>query len=178
MEPATVCRRQKLLIDDLAWAATGLDAAVDEDREAHGKKPLKAKEEAPETKSTKISRTDKDAGYMVREGKPKGFFYLDHRTVDGAHGIITDTHATPGNVHDSRPYLERLDRQREQGEPLAQSDDLAHEAAYYQGVNLYRSRRLDDAVRVYQDVEARWPSGDLSDGGAKRPIGSSPVSNS
>lgn len=89
-----------------------LDAAVDEDREAHDKRPLKPKDEAPKTKSTKVSRTDKDAGYMVREGKPKGFFYLDHRTVDGAHGIITDTHATPGNVHDSRPYLERLDRQR------------------------------------------------------------------
>ena len=38
---------------------------------------------------------------MVREGKPKGFFYLDHRTVDGRLGIITDTHATPANVHDS-----------------------------------------------------------------------------
>ena len=31
-----------------------------------------------------VSRTDPDAGYMVRDGKPKGFFYLDHRTVDGA----------------------------------------------------------------------------------------------
>jgi len=46
---------------------------------------------------------------MVRDGKPKGFFYLDHRTVDGKCNIITDTHVTPGNVHDSRPYLERLD---------------------------------------------------------------------
>ena len=42
-----------------------------------------------------MSRTDPDAGYMVREGKPKGFFYLDHRTVDGRLGIITDTFATP-----------------------------------------------------------------------------------
>lgn len=50
---------------------------------------------------------------MVREGKPKGFFYLDHRTVDGRLGIITDTHATPANVHDSIVYLSRLDRQRE-----------------------------------------------------------------
>lgn len=90
-----------------------LDAAVDEDRKAHGKKPLKPKDKAPKTKQTKVSRSDKDAGYMVRDGKPKGFFYLDHRTVDGAHGIITDTHATPGNVHDTRPYLERLDRQRQ-----------------------------------------------------------------
>jgi len=50
---------------------------------------------------------------MVREGKPKGFFYLDHRTVDGKLGIITDTFATPASVHDSMPYLARLDRQCE-----------------------------------------------------------------
>lgn len=90
-----------------------LDTAVDEDRELHGKPPLQAKDEKPKTKQNKVSRSDKDAGYMVRDGKPKGFFYLDHRTVDGAYNIITDSYATPANVHDSRPYLSRLDRQRE-----------------------------------------------------------------
>lgn len=91
-----------------------LDAAISEDRAAHGKQPLKDKPATePESKEIKVSRTDKDAGYMVREGKPKGFFYLDHRTVDGKHAIITDTHVTPANVHDSVPYLGRLDRQRE-----------------------------------------------------------------
>jgi transposase len=90
-----------------------LDEAVDADREAHGKKPLKAKPEKPKTKQSKISRSDADSGYMVRDGKPKGFFYLDHRTVDGSHNIITDSYATPANVHDTRPYLSRLDRQRE-----------------------------------------------------------------
>ncbi len=92
------------------WGA--LDAAIDEDRAAHGKAPLKDKEHWPAVKQTKISRTDKEAGYMVREGKPKGFFYLDHRTVDAAHAIITDSHAT-AVVHDSTVYLGRLDRQRE-----------------------------------------------------------------
>lgn len=91
-----------------------LEAAIDEDRAVHGRKPLKEQSEAePETKPVKVSRTDKDSGYMVRDGKPKGFFYLDHRTVDGRHAIITDTHVTPANVHDSVPYLGRLDRQRE-----------------------------------------------------------------
>ena len=91
-----------------------LDDAVTEDRAAHGKAPLKDKPESePETKEIKVSRTDKDSGYMVREGKPKGFFYLDHRTVDGRHAIVTDTYATPANVHDAVPYLGRLDRQRE-----------------------------------------------------------------
>lgn len=94
-----------------------LDQAVTEDRAAHGKGPLKDKPEEPaceaETRQIKVSRTDKDSGYMVRDGKPKGFFYLDHRTVDGRHAIITDTYATPATVHDSVPYLGRLDRQRE-----------------------------------------------------------------
>lgn len=92
------------------WDA--LDEAVREDRAVHGKKPLKDKPRSPVSKETKISPTDPDAGYMVRDGKPKGFFYLDHRTVDGRLGLITDTHLTPANVHDSIVYLERLDRQR------------------------------------------------------------------
>lgn len=90
-----------------------LEEDITKDREAHGKKPLKAKEQTPETKETRVSTTDPDSGYMVREGKPEGFFYLDHRTVDNRYSIITDTFVTAGNVHDSIPYLERLDRQQE-----------------------------------------------------------------
>jgi len=90
-----------------------LETAINADRKAHGKKALPKKEEAPAGREIKSSTTDPDSGYMVREGKPKGFFYLDHRTTCGKHNLITDTHVTAGNVHDSIPYLERLDRQRE-----------------------------------------------------------------
>lgn len=104
-----------------------LDAAVDAERAAHDKKPLRRDERketddhddgpgspgAGELKETKVSRTDPDSGYMVRDDKPTGFFYLDHRTVDARYSIITDTHVTPASVHDSQPYLARLDRQRE-----------------------------------------------------------------
>ena len=92
------------------WA--DLDRAIEAERRLHGQTPLKEKEHEPQVKETKVSRTDPDSGYMVREGKPKGFFYLDHRTVDGRCAIITDTHVTPANVHDSIVYLDRLDRQR------------------------------------------------------------------
>jgi len=88
-----------------------LDRAVEQDRSARGKKPLKPKDCLPVAKESKISRTDPDSGYMVRDGKHKGFFYLDHRMVDGRLGIITDTFATPANIHDSIVYLSRLDRQ-------------------------------------------------------------------
>lgn len=90
-----------------------LNAAIAEDREAHGKKPLPPDDDTPPTKEVKISPVDPDAGYMVREGKPTGFFYLDHRTVDGKHALITDTHVTPASVHDSVPYLSRIERMRQ-----------------------------------------------------------------
>lgn len=64
-----------------------------------------------EDKEIKVSTTDRESGYMYREGKPEGFFYLDHRTVDYKYNIITDVYITPGNVHDSQPYLARLERQ-------------------------------------------------------------------
>lgn len=48
---------------------------------------------------------------MFRDNKPKGFFYLDHRTVDSKCNIITDVYVTAGNVNDVDPYLSRLDRQ-------------------------------------------------------------------
>lgn len=103
-----------------------LDAAVDAERAAHGQKPLRRESPgttdsgdqdgdanpAP-TKEIKRSTVDPESGYMVRDNKPEGFFYLDHRTVDGVHALIVDTHVTPGNVHDSQPYLARLDRVRE-----------------------------------------------------------------
>jgi transposase len=96
---------------------------------AHDKKPLrrdgaqandkgKNDDDTPgsswtgEGKETKVSRTDPESGYMVRDDKPMGFFYLDHRTVDARYSIITATHVTPASVRDSQPYLARLDRQR------------------------------------------------------------------
>ena len=111
-----------------------LNKAINEDRTAHGKKPLKfdgdeVKEESEEekenyfdddsqggnasggdgeVKTVKASTTDSDSGFMHRDGKPQGFFYLDHRTVDSKHNIITDVFVTPGNTNDVKPYLGRL----------------------------------------------------------------------
>ncbi|NIK13489.1 IS1182 family transposase [Alkalibacillus almallahensis] len=88
-----------------------LNDAIEKDRTDHGKKPLKKKEEVKKTKEIKVSDTDPESGYLYRENKPEGFFYLDHRTTDLKYNIITDVHVTEGNIHDSKPYLERLDHQ-------------------------------------------------------------------
>jgi transposase len=88
-----------------------LDKAVEEDRQNHGKKPLKEREEVIESKKIRVSTTDPESGFMSRENKQEMFCYLDHRTTDMKFNIITDAFVTPGNVHDSVPYLSRLDRQ-------------------------------------------------------------------
>ena len=120
---------KKLVLQSTRDYIDELERDIVADRHAHGKKPLPVRESSPATKEIKVSRTDPDSGYLVREGKPKGFFYLDHRTVDGKCAIITDTFVTPGNVHDSQPYLKRLDRQRERFGFKVQSAGL--DAGYF-----------------------------------------------
>lgn len=89
-----------------------LNQAITEDRVANGKKPLKSHddddERPPKMKEIKASTTDPDSGFMTRDGKPLGFFFLDHRTVDPKFNFITDVFITPGNVNDSTCYIDRL----------------------------------------------------------------------
>ena len=101
-----VSREAKSYMDDL-------DKAVNDVRINHGKKVFSAKERKPEIKEIKVSSTDPGSGFMYRDQKPRGFFYLDHRTVDSKHNIITDVFITPGNVNDSDPIISRVLRQKE-----------------------------------------------------------------
>ena len=73
--------------------------------------PKKCSKKKPITKTVqkRKSRTDPDAGYYSRKGKPKGMCYLSHQTVDSENGIIIDVATTPGNVSDNQPYIQRLD---------------------------------------------------------------------
>lgn len=91
-----------------------LEVAVNEERQSHDKKPLKKKESGKsQSRKIKKSLTDPESGYMCRDRKGEGFYYLNHVTTDGRFNIVTDVHVTPGNVHDSVPYLKRLDHQIE-----------------------------------------------------------------
>ena len=102
---------EKIVQRDTQAYLEELDEAVEEDRTRHGKKPLKPKPASTPIKRIKQSTTDPESGFMFREGKPKGFHYLEHRSVDGKFNLITDSYVTSGATHDSIPYLDRLDRQ-------------------------------------------------------------------
>lgn len=88
-----------------------LNQAIQEDRKQNGKKVLRDREEVKQVKTIRKSKTDPESGFMSRDHKQEMFCYLDHRTTDMKYNIITDAYVTPGNVHDSVPYLKRLDRQ-------------------------------------------------------------------
>lgn len=85
-----------------------LEEEINEERRKQGRKEFKY-EDKKESKHIKVSTTDKESGYYHRDNKEKGFMYLDHRTVDHKCNIIVDCYVTKGNVHDSMPYLSRLE---------------------------------------------------------------------
>ena len=85
-----------------------LEEEINEERRKQGKKAFEYKDEYEE-KHIKVSTTDKESGYYHRDNKEKGFMYLDHRTVDHKANIIVDAYVTEGNVHDSTPYVYRME---------------------------------------------------------------------
>lgn len=67
----------------------------------------------------------------MRDGKPNGFHFLDHRTADAKYNIITDTYVTAGNMADSEPYLARLQAQIDKFDFKVEA--VALDAGYFTG---------------------------------------------
>ena len=119
-ELVTVERPPKAYLEEL-------DKQVDLDRKALGKKPFDRKDahknsgdgehsddehgngEKRETTTRMQSTTDPDSGQQSREGKPDGFHYSEHRTVDSLHNVIVNVHVEPANINDVTPMPEILD---------------------------------------------------------------------
>jgi transposase len=70
------------------------------DREAHGKKPLKEREEKPKVKEVTVSKTDPNCG-IFRKGEHKVEFAYETHTACDARGFVLGYEVTAGNVHDS-----------------------------------------------------------------------------
>ncbi len=60
-------------------------------------------------KTVMKSLTDPDAGQQTREGKPDGFHYSEHRTVDSKNNVIVNVHVEPANVNDMTPVAKILE---------------------------------------------------------------------
>ena len=87
-----------------------LDAAIAADRDALGKKPFEKKDDdEPPTTQIQQSKNDPESGQLHKEGKPDGFHYSEHRTVDSKNNIVVNVRITPANVNDVDPVTDILD---------------------------------------------------------------------
>lgn len=78
-----------------------LNAQIDLDRKVIGKKPFDRDDDPPEgggTAQRMQGTTDPDSGQQSREGKPDGFHYSEHRTVDSKSNVIVNVHVEPANI--------------------------------------------------------------------------------
>ena len=88
-----------------------LNAQIDLDRKALGKKPFDHDDDPDDpddpngskTTTRMVSSTDPDSGQQTREGKPDGFHYSEHRTVDSKNNVIVNVHVEPANINDMTP---------------------------------------------------------------------------
>ena len=101
---AVVSRTPKTYLEEL-------DEAIEQDREALGKKPFDKKDDDDDspTKEIQQSKSDPESGQLHKEGKPDGFHYSEHRTVDSKHNIVVNVRITPANVNDVDPVSDILD---------------------------------------------------------------------
>ena len=79
---------------------------IDADRIAHGKKPLKDKDDddkTPPTKEVTVSTVDPDSG-VFRKGEHETQFAYEAHTGCDEHGFILGYEVTAGNVHDSKAF--------------------------------------------------------------------------
>lgn len=89
-----------------------LNAQLDLDRKTLKKKPFDHDDDDSTPKgggkTRMASLTDPESGQQNRDGKPDGFYYSEHRTVDSKHNVIVNVHVEPANINDTTPLPEIL----------------------------------------------------------------------
>lgn len=98
-----------------------LKKEINSDREAHGKNPLKEKDDdqnpppaGGKEKTVKSSMTDPESGWF-RKGEHKNVFAYGIQTACDKHGWILSYTVNPGNLHDSRTFKGLYDKLKDIG---------------------------------------------------------------
>ena len=107
-----IAKQEALFYEDM------LKKEINEDRAAHGKKPLKDKDDdntpssgngSSKEKEIKESTTDPDSGWF-HKGEHKEVFAYAVETACEKHGWILGYTRSPGNLHDSRTFKGLYDK--------------------------------------------------------------------
>ena len=117
-------KMQKRIAHEEALFFEGLlKKEIDEDREAHGKRPLKGKDNdddpssgtgGREEKTIKESTSDPESGWF-RKGEHKSVFAYAVQTACDKNGWILGYSVHPGNQHDSRTFKTLYDKIKDIG---------------------------------------------------------------
>ena len=86
-----------------------LEEEIEADRAAHGKKPLKSKEEEPELVNQKVSTTDPERG-VFHKGEHRKVFAYSANTCCDANGFVLDYELTAGNINDNVSFFDLYER--------------------------------------------------------------------
>lgn len=113
-----IAREEALFFEEL------LKKEIDEDREAHGKKPLKKNDDNDgppssctgnkDEKTIKESTSDPESGWF-RKGEHKHVFAYAVQTACDKNGWILGYSVHPGNHHDSRTFKDLYDKIKDIG---------------------------------------------------------------
>lgn len=103
--------RKRIAKEEALFYEEMLKKEINEDREAHGKKPLKEKKNEDDDddppsapgngKEIKVSETDPESGWF-HKGEHKSVFAYGVQTACDKNGWILGYDVNPGNLHDSR----------------------------------------------------------------------------
>ncbi len=127
----SLCRKKGLLHEKccvmadatLIAADAALDSLVHEDPEQalQEAEALRGRTQAVDPPASRIisnkthtSHTDPDATLAQKRGTPRQLKYKVHQTIDADSRVILDAHVTTGTRHDNQPYLDQLQRIRNQ----------------------------------------------------------------
>ena len=111
-----IAKKEALFFEEI------LKKEIDQDREAHGKKPLKKKDDddmssnggSTDEKEIKSSTSDSDSGWF-HKGEHKQVFAYGVQTACDKHGWILGYTVNPGNLHDSRTFKGLYDKIKDIG---------------------------------------------------------------
>lgn len=115
--------QKRIATEEALFYEDMLKKEINADREAHGKKPLKEKDNndktppssgGPEPKTIKCSTSDPDSGWF-HKGEHKQVFAYAVETACDKYGWILGYTVSPGNLHDSRTFKGLYDKIKDIG---------------------------------------------------------------
>jgi transposase len=127
-ETVVVTKSPGAYLQSLEARARELDEQLRKKRPGNrqGKPPEMAE---PQPRTETRSKTDPDAGMLARPGKPHGFHYLAHVTVETSHGVILDIEPTAASINDHEPYAGCISRVAQKHEVKQAAADSAYDCA-------------------------------------------------